>query len=70
MKDFTTNIRDHINGQSTIKYWTKCRLMSQGIWNKINWVSIGRAMKELPINWQCWVSKYVSGHFATGKKMQ
>ncbi len=27
-------------------------------------------MKELPINYQCWVSKYISGHFATGKNMQ
>jgi len=70
VKDFATIIWDHINGQSTIEYWTKHRLMSQGIWNKINWVSIGRAMRELPINWQCWVSKYVSGHFATGKNMQ
>jgi len=69
-KDFNTNIRNHLNGQKTIEYWTKQRLMSQGIWNKINWTSIGRAMKELPINHQCWVSKYVSGHFTMGKNMQ
>jgi len=44
--------------------------MSQGIWNKIDWISIGRAMMELPINCRCWVSKYISGHLAMGKNMQ
>jgi len=50
VKDFSTTIRDHINRQATINYWTKRRQMSQGIWNTFNWVSIGRAMKEIPIN--------------------
>ncbi len=50
VKDFATTIRDHINGQATITYWTKHRQMSQGIWNTFDWISIGRAMKEIPIN--------------------
>jgi len=69
-KDFANTIRDHMNGQKTTAYWLKRRGLTQGIWNTINWESIGRAMKELPINRRCWVSKYVSGHFATGKNMQ
>jgi len=50
VKDFATTIRDHINGQATIAYWTKRRQLSQGIWNTFDWASIGRAMKEIPIN--------------------
>jgi len=41
----------------------------QGIWKKINWESVGWAMQEVPVNRHCWVSKYVSGHFVTGKNM-
>jgi len=70
VKEFATTIRDHINGQATIAYWIKRRQLSQGIWNTFDWASIGRAMKEIPINRRRWVSKYVSGHFATGKNMQ
>jgi len=70
VKEFATTIRDHINGQATIAYWIKRRQLSQGIWNTFDWASIGRAMKEIPINRRRWVSKYVSGHFATGENMQ
>jgi len=69
-KDFANTIRDHINGQKATEYWLKRRGLTQGIWKTIDWESIGRAMKELPINRRRWVSKYVSGHFATGKNMQ
>jgi len=69
-KDFANTIRDHMNGQKTTEYWLKRRGLTQGIWNTIDWESIGWAMKELPINRRRWVSKYVSGHFATGKNMQ
>jgi len=41
-----------------------------GIWNKVDWESIGRAMPKFPVYQQCWASKYISGHFATGKNMQ
>jgi len=66
-KDFAATIWDHMNGQKTTDYWTKRRRMLQGIWNTINWESIGWAMKELSINCWWWVLKYVSGHFAMGK---
>jgi len=59
-----------MNGQKTTEYWLKRRGLTQGIWNTIDWESVGWAMKELPINRRRWVSKYVSGHFATGKNMQ
>jgi len=35
----------------------------------IDWETIGQAMQEVPVNRQCWVAKYVLGHFATGKNM-
>jgi len=69
-KDLANTIRNHMNGQKTIAYWLKRRELTQGIWNTIDWESIGRAMKELLINRRRWVAKYVSGHFATGKNMQ
>jgi len=68
-KNFGNNIRDHINGIATKAYWEKRRELTDGIWNKIDWESIARAMREIPLNRQRWVSKYVSGHFATGKNM-
>ncbi len=52
-----------------MEYWKKRWELTQGIWNMIDWESIGRAMQEVPVNWQCWVAKYVSGHFAMGKNM-
>jgi len=39
--------------------------MTAGIWKKIDWESIGRAMQEVPLHWQWWVTKYMSRHFAT-----
>jgi len=36
----------------------------------IDWESIGRALQGLPIDCHRWVSKYMSGHFATGNNMQ
>jgi len=41
--------------------------MSQGIWKKNDWELIRRVMQELLTNCQCWVTKHVAGHFATGK---
>jgi len=67
---FGRTICNHINGQAMKAYWEKQHKMLLGIWNKINWESIRRAMQELPIHHQCWVAKYVSGHFATGKNMK
>jgi len=69
-KDFGKQIWDHINGQATKRYWEKQLELTQGIWNKIDWESTGRAMQELLVNKLRWVAKYVSGHFATGKNMQ
>jgi len=68
-KTFANEIWDFINGQKTTNYWRKQRALTQGIWNRIDWESIGRAMQELPINRHRWVTKYVSGHFTTGKNM-
>jgi len=68
-KSFATEIRDYINGQTTTTYWLKLRELTKGIWKKIDWESIGRAMQEIPVNQHRWVAKYVSGHFATGKNM-
>ncbi len=62
-------IRDHINGLTTKAYWEKRRDLTEGVWNKIDWELIERAMQEVPLHQQHWVSKYVSGHFATGKNM-
>jgi len=66
-KDFATEIWDHINGQRTIEYWMTRQSMTQGIWKKIDWESVRRAMYEIPVNCRRWVTKYISGHFATGK---
>jgi len=68
-KAFAQEIRDYINGQRTKDYWVKRRSMTQGIWKKIDWESVGRAMNKIPINRRRWVAKYVAGHFATGKNM-
>jgi len=49
-KDFAKEIQDHINGQQTIEYWMTRQSMTQGIWKKIDWESVGRAMYEIPVN--------------------
>jgi len=66
-KSFANEIHDHINGQWTTDYWIKWRALTQGIWRTIDWESVRQAMQEVPVNHQCWVSKYISGHFATWK---
>jgi len=68
-KSFAKEIRDYVNGQTTTDYWIKRREVTKGIWKTIDWDSIGRAMQEILVNRRRWVSKYVSGHFATGKNM-
>jgi len=68
-KEFAKEIWVHINGQRTSDYWMKRWSMTQGIWTKIDWESIRRAMHEILVNHRQWVSKFVSGHFATGKNM-
>ena len=68
-KAFTNEICDYMNGQQTTKYWMKRWNLTQGIWQTIDWESLGQAMQEIPVNKHCWVAKYVSGHFATGKNM-
>jgi len=68
-KLFTLEIRDYINSQTTTNYWLQRCQLTKGIWKKINWESIGCAMREIPVNQRRWVAKYVSGHFATGKNM-
>jgi len=49
-KHFGNTIRDHINGIATKAYWEKRRELTNGIWNKIDWESIARAMRETPFN--------------------
>jgi len=66
VEKFGNTIWDHINGLTMKAYWETQRDLTEEIWNHINWESIGQAMQEVPVNRQHWVSKYVSGHFATG----
>jgi len=45
-KDFNTNICNHLNGQKTIEYWTKQRLMLQGIWKKLTGPQLDKLWKN------------------------
>jgi len=40
-KNFTTNIHNYINSQQISEYWRQCQNLTKGIWNTINWESIG-----------------------------
>jgi len=70
VKNLAACLHEHINGQSAISYWhTKCGYTCT-TWNKTNWPSFTCAMNEIPLAWQQWVLKFVSGHFSHGKNMQ
>jgi len=67
VKNFANSIFNYMNGQQTQTYWSKQCQMTQGIQKKIDWKSLGWAMQKIPLHYRCWVAKYVSSHFATGK---
>jgi len=70
VKNLQSVLCSHINGSPVIKYWQQCRKLSAAIWSTIDWPSFHWAISELPLHCRCWVSKFVSGHFAHGKNMQ
>jgi len=70
VKNIQSTLRNHTNGSLAIKYWQQCHHLLALIWSTIDWSSFNWAMLEIPLHCRCWVSKFVSGHFAHGKNMQ
>ncbi len=67
VKQFTATLRDYIHGKEALDYWTKRKQMNKERLQEIDWISLGKAMKEVPISKWHWVSKQMSGHFSHGK---
>jgi len=70
VKNIIGRLREFINGQPAKSYWKKRRGIPEAVWKTIDWKSVHRAMREIPLPRRRWVSKFISGHFSHGKNMQ
>jgi len=69
VKQLGLTLLKFINGGDTLKYWTQHKQYSPEQLNNINWPSLSRAMKSVPLSKHRWASKQMSGHFAHGKNV-
>jgi len=69
VKQFQPQLRKFINGQDTLQYWEKWKQRSSVLLQQVDWVSFGKAMREVLVSKRWWVSKWTSNHFAHGNNM-
>jgi len=69
VNQFNTALRNCLNGQATLQYWEKQKQMSSEQLQNIDWFSLGRVMRSVPLACHRWASKQMSGHFSHGKNM-
>jgi len=67
VKQLDSMIRAAINGRETLEYWSQWKNLLVDKLKQVDWSSLERAMKTVPIGKCRWASKQMLGHFAHGK---
>jgi len=69
VKQLDSELWQYINGNEALCYWSKRKNWDDNTLNNVDWMSVGRAMREVPQAKRRWASKQMSGHFAHGSNM-
>jgi len=69
IKQLDLELRQLINSKDALSYWSKCKQWDKNTLQDVDWMSVGRAMREVPLAKRRWASKQMTGHFAHGANM-